>query len=575
MSYKKLKLLIIGHSETDVSQLCDDFVRNGKQLIYKHVNSLADVRSALDTSSWDAIIAEYSMTGFDAIQVLDLLKADNRMTPFIVYTSRTDEQTVLSVMRNRANDCVLKGHSLHLMLVIDRELECMDLKRRKRQADSHIYRMTYHDELTGLPKRNLFCEKVTSLLSDSSGKEGLIAAVYFIKVDRLSRINSRYGYDTSDILIQQFANRLSVYSGRNCILTRIGGGKFAFFHTGLSSTQQVQAFANQILKLVTAPFTINRLEFYVTLNMGICVYPHDGREIEVLLANAENALSFTKKTWRNTCRFYAREIGDASLQKIKIGQSLRRVVEDEELVLHYQPVIDLGTGKIIGTEALVRWNHPEFGLLSPDKFVSLAGETGSIVEIGKWVLYEACRQAGSWQQETGREPFFVAVNISAIELDQFQLISHVAEALHATGLDPARLELEIAESVLMQDVEGSIRILKELKQMGVRIVMDNFGAGYSSLSYLRRLPIDTVKIDRSLIRDIANDSDSSVVVTAIIMLARNLGLTIRAEGVESQAQLDLLEKAECHHAQGFLFSHPAAAENFSFLTEQCKTGTFS
>lgn len=574
MSYGKLKLLIIGHSEADVNQLSADFSRSGKQLIYQHANSLPDVRSALDTSSWDAVIAEYSMTGFDALQVLDLLKIRHQATPFILYTSITDEQVVLSALRNGASDCVPKGHSTRLILAINRGFELMDLKRRKRQADSHIYRMTYYDELTGLPKHNLFCEKAAALLSNNAVIDGMIAAVYFIDINRLSRINSKYGYSISDQLIQQFASRLSIYSDNSCVLARTEGGNFVFLRTSLASTNQVQIFANQLLKLVTTPFVINDLEFHITLTIGICLYPRDGREIEVLLANAENALSFTRKTWPNTYRFYAREIGEASLQKVKIEQSLQQIINDKELVLHYQPVIDLITGKIIGVEALVRWCHPELGLLPPDKFVPLAVESGSIVKIGKWVLHEACRQAKSWQ-DAGLEPAFIAVNLSAIELDQLQLINHVAEALHATGLDPSKLELEINESVLMQDIDGSTRILNELKRMGVKIVMDNFGTGYSSLNHLRRLPIDTIKIGQSLVQDIANKSDSSVIITAIIALARNLGMQIRAEGVQSQAQLDFLKQANCHHVQGFLLTPPVSAEHFLPLIEQRKTGTFS
>lgn len=572
MPYSNLKLLIIDHSEADVNRLREDLARNGKQLLYKHVDSLAGFQSALNESSWDAIVSEYSMAGFDALRALDLLKASNQFIPFIVYTSVTDEQTVLSVLRKGASDCVQKGHSMHLKMVIDRELEYMDLKRRKRQADSYIYRMTYFDELTGLPKRNLFCEKVASLLSDDAREDGTFSAVYFIDVDRLPRINSTYGFGVGDILIQQLANRLSIYSNRECILTRIDGSKFAFFHAGLTNVHQVQLFANQILRLTATPFTINNLELYVTLNMGICIYPDDGKNIEMLLANAENTLSFRKETWRNTYKFYAKEIGEASSQRMDLELSLRRAIDNKELVLHYQPVIDLGTHEIIGVEALVRWNHPEFGLLMPDKFIPIADETGFIIEIGKWVLYEACKQAKAWQ-ETGHESIFIAVNISAIELDQSQLINHVAGVLHTTELNPNRLELEITESVLMQDAEASIRTLHELKQMGVRIAIDDFGTGYSSLSYLRRFPIDIIKIDRSFAKDMASDSDNSAIVTAIIALAKSLDLTVEAGGVETQAQLEFLHKAGCHHAQGYLFSHPVTADKLFALIEQRKTGT--
>ncbi len=441
------------------------------------------------------------MAGFDAVQVLDLLEIRHQIIPFILYTSEMDEQAVLSVLRNGANDCVIKGHSMQLMLAIQRALEYLDLKRRKRQADSHIYRMTYYDELTGLPKHSLFYEKAASMLPDNIN-DSLVAAVYFININRLSHINSKYGYSLSNNLIQQLASRLSIYSDKTCIQARIEGGNFAVLKTGFVNTDQVQAFANQLLELITTPFTVNQLEFYLTSNIGISLYPRDGQDIEVLLANAESTLSFTKRIWRNTCRFYAREIGEASSQKIKIEQSLQRVIDEKEFVLYYQPVVHTQTGSIIGAEALVRWQHPELGLLSPDKFVALAPESGSIVKIGKWVIHEACRQAKFWQ-DSGHGPRFIAVNISAIELDQLQLINHVAEALQATGLDPARLGLEISESVLMQDIEGSIKIVNELKRMGIHIVMDNFGTGYSSLNHLRRLPIDTIKISQALVQGIA------------------------------------------------------------------------
>jgi len=574
MPYEKLKLLIVGHADADVNQLNIDFSRNGKQLVYQQANSFSDVRSALGASSWDAIIAEYSMAGFDALQVLELLKTRHQMTPFILYTSITDEQIILAALRNGASDCIPKGHSTRLILAINRGLELLDLKRRKRQADSHIYRMTYYDELTGLPKHNLFCEKAALLLSDNVVNSKMISAVYFIDINNLSRINGKYGHGISDQLIQQFASRLSVYSDNSCILARTEGGNFVFLKTGLASTDQVQLFANQLLKLATTSFTIHDLEFYITLTIGICLHPHDGKEIELLLANAEGALSFTRKIWPNTYRFYAREIGDASLQKVKIERSLQHIINDKELELHYQPVIDLTTGKIIGAEALVRWRHPELGLLPPDKFVPLAVESGSIVKIGKWVLHEACRQAKYWQ-DNGFELDFIAVNISAIELDQLQLIDHTAEALQITQLNPSKLELEINESVLMQDIDGSTRILNKLKKTGVKIVMDNFGTGYSSLNYLRRLPVDTIKIGQPLVQDIAGKSDSSVIITAIIALARNLGMRIRAEGVQSQTQLDFLHQANCHHVQGFLLMPPVPAKHFLSLIEQRKTGTFS
>ncbi|BBL34062.1 hypothetical protein Nstercoris_00291 [Nitrosomonas stercoris] len=574
MLFEKLKILIIGYSKAEIKQLSVDFDRCQKQLVYQQANNLSDIQSLLDTSSWDAIIAEYSMVGFDALQVLQLLKSRHQTIPFILYTSVTDEQITLAALRHGASDCIPKGHSERLMLAIDRCMELVDLQRRKRQADSHIYRMTYYDELTGLPRHNLFCEKANLLLTSGALTDQPVAATYFININRLSRINSKHGYNVGNQLIQQLAGRLSVHSNNNCLLARSEGGNFIFFRSELADTEQAEAFAGQLLALAATPFVINSLEFYITLTIGISLYPHDGKEIGKLLANAEDALSFMKKSWPNTYRFYIQKTSQPLLQRIKIEQSLQKTINDKELVLHYQPIIDLTTGKIIGAEALVRWNHPELGLLTPDQFIPLAVESGSIIKIGKWVLHEACRQAKYWHSIHFKS-IFIAINLSAIELDQFQLTNHVAEALHVTELPPAKLELEINESVLMQDIDGSTKILNELKRIGVKIVMDNFGSSYSSLNYLRRLPIDVIKMDHSLIQNITDEIDNTAMITAILALAKELNMQVRAGGVQSQTQLDFLQQINCHHAQGFLLTPPVPLEHFLSLIKHRKTGTFA
>ena len=259
---------------------------------------------------------------------------------------------------------------------------------------------------------------------------------------------------------------------------------------------------------------------------------------------------------------------------MKLERSLRKSIDNKELILHYQPIVDMRTGSIIGSEALVRWNHPEFGMILPDQFIPIADETGFIIDIGKWVLREACAQTKQWH-DAGYDSLSISVNVSAIELDQSHFLTNVSNVLAEIDLCPDALELEITESVLMQDSDTSIRILRELKDMGVKIAVDDFGTGYSSLNYLKRLPIDILRIDRSFTRDIVSDSDSSAIVIAIISLVRNLGLCALAEGVETKDQFDFLYQEECDRAQGYLFSKPVCAKYFHFLLEQRKTGTLS
>ncbi len=563
---------MVGYSEKDSDCLCSELAGGGFDLVSECVEYVQDIQAAVSESDWDVILSNHTKESFDAVEALDLLNRCGKNTPLIVYSDYVDEDIAVSVMRRGANDYLKKGNASRLILSIQRELRDMVVRRAKLQAESQIYRLSYYDELTGLPKHNLFCEKVLEILSERNDPD--TAAIYFIDLERMPRINSTYGYGVGDILIQQLSYRLSVYAGRNCLLTRIEGSKFAFFNCNVKHSEDVQLFANKILRLAATPFVINNLEFYVTLNVGICAYPEDGEDISMLLANAESAMSHNRGLWRSQCRYYEKTVGETSARRLELERSLRKSIEKRELVLYYQPIVDMRTGSVIGAEALVRWNHPEFGMILPDQFIPIADETGFIIEIGKWVLRQACSQAKQWH-DAGYDSLLISVNISAIELDQSQLLNHVNCVLEETGLYPDALELEITESVLMQDAESSIRILQELKDIGVKIAVDDFGTGYSSLSYLKRLPIDTLKIDRSLARDIVSDSDSSAIVVAIISLAKSLGLSTLAEGVETKEQFEFLYQEECDRVQGYLFSKAVSAERFLLLLEQRKTGTLA
>lgn len=572
MLRKRIKLLIVGFSGEDSNCLYSELSSGMFDLVSECVDHVEAMKVALCESDWDIVVSNHAVPSFDAFEALTLSNVCGKDIPFIIYSNYADEETAVSAIRYGASDYLNRGNTARLMLSIQRELKNSAMRRARLQAESHIYRLAYYDELTGLPKRNLFCEKVLEILSERNELD--VAAIYFIDLDRMPRINSTYGYSVGDVLIQQLSYRLSVYSSRNCLLTRIEGSKFAFFNCDVKNADDIQLFANRVLKLAATPFIINNLEIYIKLNVGICCYPEDGDDISMLLANAESTVSLNRGLWRSNCRYYEKAIGEINAKRLKLERSLRRSLDDRELFLHYQPIVDLRTGSVIGAEALVRWNHPEFGLILPDVFIPIADETGFIIEIGKWVLKQACVQAKRWH-DAGYESIFISVNISAIELDQSQLLSHIANVLEETGLFPGALELEITESVLMQDAESSIRILQELKEMGIKIAVDDFGTGYSSLSYLKQFPVDILKIDRSFAKDIVSDSDSSAIVTAIIALAKNLGLSALAEGIETKEQFELLYNEQCDRAQGYLFSKPVNAEHFILLLEQRKTGTLA
>ncbi|WP_292996612.1 EAL domain-containing protein [Nitrosomonas sp.] len=532
-----------------------------------------DIRSELCESDWDVILFNHDKSFLDCSTALNVLKESGKDIPLIIYSDVSDENAVHSALYSGAHDYIHKGSALYLVHAIEREIRNAEIRQAKVKAEDQIYHLAFHDELTNLPNCNLFSEKASAMFSRLAESDA-IAAMYLVDFDRLPYINSIYGSGVGDRLIQQFSQRLSAYSTENCLLTRIEGCKFAFFNANVTDAESVQDFANQIIKLAISQVTIDNLIFYLRLNIGICVYPVDGGNIAQLLANAESTLSHTRYLWKNTCTYYTKEIEEVAVKRSLLETALRSAIEKNELLLHYQPIVDLQSGALSGVEALVRWNHPEFGLLLPEKFIPLAQETGLIIDIGRWVLWQACRQAGLWHQ-AGYGSLSISVNISAIEFDQTQLISSISHVLAETGISPELLELEISESTLMRDAETSAQILQALKDMNIKIAMDNFGTGYSSLRYLKHFSIDILKIDRSLTHDIIIDPDSSEIIAAIIAMARNLDLLVLATGIETKEQFDFLHHLRCDRAQGFLFSRPMIAQDMLHLLAQRKTGTLA
>ena len=343
------------------------------------------MQAALEDSDWDIIIADHSMPSFNSIDALDVLKKSGKDIQFIIYSNVISEQMVVSAMSHGAHDYIFKGNFSRLLPSIVREMKNANMRRAKQEADGHIYQLAYFDELTGLPKRNLFCEKSSLMLPGLPEFQGHrhICSMYSIYMNHLMRINNTYGYAVGDTLIQQLAYRLSDCVDDNCILARIGGSKFAFFKRNMHDHNEIQKFADRIMTSIASPFIIDRLEFYVTLGIGISAYPEGGKDASTLLGNAENARSLAKKSYENNCKYYVKEMGEASSKRLVLETSLRKAVERGEMILQYQPVIDLKTGNFTAAEALIRWNHPEFGLLPPNRFIPLADETGLIIKIGR------------------------------------------------------------------------------------------------------------------------------------------------------------------------------------------------
>jgi diguanylate cyclase (GGDEF)-like protein len=570
MLKKNLKLLAIAFSEKDGSFLYS--VLNNIH-VYKYLNNLQDIRAALWKSDWDVILFNYDKSFLDYSLVLNLLKESGKDIPFIIYSDDYDEDTVISALYAGAHDYVHKKNIFRLAHTIEREIRNAEIRQARIKTEDQIYHLVFYDALTSLPNFNLFSEKASAMLAKHGGPD-TIAALYLVDFERFPYINSIYGTGVGDRILQQFARRLSAYSNENCLLARIGGCKFAYFNANVTDAESVQEFANQIIKLAVSPIVIDNLAFYLRIAIGICVYPAGGENISNLLANAESTLSNSRYLWKNNCTYYTKEIEEIVIKRSVLETSLHGAIDRNELLLHYQPIVDLQSGALSGVEALVRWNHPEFGLLLPEKFISLAQETGLIIDLGRWVLQQACEQARLWHH-AGYGSLSISVNISAIEFDQAQFISSISHVLAETGILPELLELEISESTLMRDAETSIRVLQALKDMDIKVTMDNFGTGYSSLRYLKHFSIDILKIDRSLTHDIIADPDSSEIIAAIIAMAKNLNLSVFAAGIEAKEQFDFLHRLRCDRAQGFLFSRPMIAQDILHLLEQRKTGTLA
>ncbi|HSL02684.1 MAG TPA: EAL domain-containing protein [Nitrospiraceae bacterium] len=451
-----------------------------------------------------------------------------------------------------------------------------DISERK-QSEKEIHRLAYFDSLTGLPNRVLFKDRLTQALLHARRYRTTLATL-FLDLDRFKIINDTLGHNIGDLLLKSVADRLadsvrhsdsvsrSVDKEENRSLARLGGDEFTVLLTNLREAQDAATVARRIVEGMAKSFSIEGREIFVTVSIGIAIFPVDGNSVDTLLKNADSAMYHAKEQGRDNFQYYSDTLNAAANERLILEGEVRHAVEREEFVVYYQPQIDMQTGGIIGAEALVRWQHPQRGLLRPAEFLPAAMDTGLIRAIDEWVLRTACRHSQAWQQR-GKMPVRISVNISNSLFHGNTLLSVVEEALSHTGLTPACLELELTESIVMRNVDASIDLLATLKGMGVQLSMDDFGTGYSSLSYLQRLPINMVKIDQSFIQEILTQARPAPIVRAIIAMAHSLDLLVLAEGVEQEAQRTILLDEGCDYAQGYLFGRAMPADEFAQMLQ--------
>ncbi|MCS6285624.1 MAG: EAL domain-containing protein [Nitrospira sp.] len=444
----------------------------------------------------------------------------------------------------------------------------------QKKTEAQIHFLSNYDRLTQLPNRQLFQDRVTQALATQK-RHGLQGAVLLINLDRFQRINDTLGPKCGDEMLREVAERL-VHCVRHSdsvsrhddqeptTLSRLGGDEFTILLTHLSSAQNATKVAQRIQEALAVPFEVENRPVVITASIGIALLGQDGEDVDTLLRNAEAAMHAAQDQGRNTYQFYSKSMNVALAERLSLETDLRQAIDKGEFLLHYQPQVDIRRWEIVGVEALIRWPHPERGMVSPMSFIPLAEEIGLIDQIGQWVLRTACAQQVAWSA-CGLGDITIAVNLSAVQFQQAALLDTIRTIVRETGVDPARMELELTESTAMQQAENAVGTFNQLKEMGFSLSIDDFGTGYSSLAYLKRFPIDTIKIDRAFVKDLDTESEQAAIAIAIIAMAHGLKLRVLAEGVETQPQLDILRDQGCDAIQGYYFSQPLPAERVEQL----------
>jgi diguanylate cyclase (GGDEF)-like protein len=458
----------------------------------------------------------------------------------------------------------------------DKNSELVHEIRQRQMAEDRTHYLAYYDELTTLPNRQLFKEQLARSMENAARGEGMVALL-FLDLDGFKEVNDAYGHDLGDQLLRHVAQKLltcvraadAVSRGLDGeLVSRLGGDEFTILLDGLNDFTEAALVARRVLDSLARPIEVADREIFISASVGIALYPGGAENMDELLRNADLAMYHAKESGRNNFQFFEEEMNSAVVHRNTLAHDLRGALERDELSLEYQPILDQDARRIVGVEALLRWHHPELGLVGPDDFIPIAEETGLIVPIGEWVLRTACRQFSSWRAR-GIAPARVAVNVSAVQLRSQKLPDCVFAALEDARMDPAHLEVEVTENAMMADEEEASRCLHQLKERGVCIALDDFGTGYSSLSYVKRFPVDALKIDRSFVGVIEDDPEAQAIATAIIAMAHRLGLRVVGEGVETDAQQKFLREHECDELQGYLFAKPLTPDAMSTrLTKQ-------
>lgn len=580
---KLLRVLIVEDSEDDAELLAIELERGGYDIVHHRVDNRADMQTALQHSQpWDIVLADYSMPQFSAIAALELLKECELDLPFVIVSGKIGEDTAVAAMKAGAHDYLVKGQLSRLIPAVERELREAVLREEYRAAQKRLRYLAFYDKLTNLPNRTLFTEHLSQeiaryqeLNTDSNPslvnqKKSSLFAVLLLSIDRFRSIKHSLGYAISEQLLIAVARRLEQYLGKDSsnIVARISEDEFALLFTDIKNSQDILIQAEQLYHQLIKPFEINNSTICSTVSIGIALHQGNEQEPEKLLQSADTAMQYAKVNFVKTSVLFDEKMQSKAVEKLQLENDLQRAINNKQLYLNYQPIVSLTTGKINCLEALVRWKHDSLGSIPPDKFIPICEETGQIIALGQWVLSEACYQLVAWQKAFAvNSSLTISINLSRIQIYHPELIPQIDLLLQSLNLQGKNLKLEITESTLIENTSAVTKVLEQLKEREIKLCLDDFGTGYCSLSYLRYLPVDTVKIDRSFIGPEINNTNYDI-IKAIINLAHSLGLDVIAEGIETEAQLEILRGLGCEYGQGYLFAYPLNSRDVLNMVRQ-------
>ncbi len=545
-----MKLLLVEDNPADVEFLSASLRRQQPGQVHMvHVPTLALATEQLGLDKFDVVLLDLHLPDGSGMQCLDAIQAVDNEIPIVVLSGQDNEEFAVGILNKGAQDYLVKweGQGRTILRSIRYAIE-------RKKSDLRLNYLAQYDPLTGIPNRQFFHDQLNRATARAR-RDGRKVTLLFLDLDEFKVVNDTLGHDAGDRLLQEVTNRIRRSVRTGDVVARLGGDEFAVLVEGLSGPRDVEALATGLLEVIAQPYHIADRQLRITTSIGITMYPSDNSDTQMLLKNADIAMYQAKENGRNNFKFFHERMHAELVEYHELERDIREGLQLGQFHLAYQPKVNVRSGRLQGLEALLRWTSPGRGEVSPNRFIPVAEESGHIIPLGYWVLNEVCQTLRSWQDKQ-LDPVPVSVNVSARQFQQADFLTRVAEVISRYGVDPALIEIELTEGLVMENTENAQRELTKLKEIGLRISIDDFGTGYSCLSYLRRFPLDVLKIDRSFVQEIGHSRDGESIIDAIISLARSLRLETVAEGVETVAQQAYLMERGCHVMQGYLFGKP-------------------